>query len=505
MTDILSSFQMLFQWDCLLALLLGTIGGMVIGILPGLGSNMGVAILIPLTYGMRPAAALIMLVAVYASSTYGGSITAILCHTPGTASNAATAIDGYELTKKGRGMEAVGIATIASMAGGIVGALALLFIAPPLAAFSLKFSVLEFFMLSIFGLVIIGSLSSESMIKGLFSGALGLFLGTFGLDMINGVPRYTFGLLALEDGIDSVPALIGLFSVSQALIMAADLKKGRASIIADTASIKKGRMLPPWSEFKTLIPHIARSSVVGTVVGIIPAAGAAISSWINYSMGKRLSKHPEEFGKGSLEAVACSEAGNNAACGGAIVPLITLGIPGSSVTAILMGGLLIHGLIPGAEMFTTYASTTYAICFGFLIANILMAIVGFITARPLSRVATVPSAILCPIIIALSIVGTFAIRNSMFDVFILFIFGSIGYVLRTNGIDPAPMVLGMILSPLAENNWRRALILSKGNMIKYFFSRPISVVLLILVLASLFAPLLMNRLKKKVVVKEDDK
>lgn len=504
MNDILSGFQIVLQWDCLLALLVGTLGGMIIGILPGLGSNMGVAILIPLTYGMRPAAGLIMLVAVYTASTYGGSITAILCHTPGTASNAATAIDGYELTKKGRGMEAVGVATVASMAGGAAGAVALLLIAPPLAAFSLKFSVLEFFMLSLFGLVIIGTLSGDSLIKGLFAGALGLFLGTFGLDMINGYPRYTFGILALEDGIESVPALIGLFSISQALIIAVDLKKGRTSILANGGERSaKQRRLPPWREMKTLIPHILRSSVVGVVVGIIPAAGAAISSWINYSLGKKFSKHPEEFGKGSLEAVACSEVGNNAACGGAIIPLITLGIPGSSVTAILMGGLLIHGLIPGSEMFTTYAPTTYAMCIGFLIANFLMALIGLLSARTLSRVATVPSAMLCPIIIALSIIGTFAIRNSMFDVGVLFVFGTIGYVLRTNGIEPAPMVLGMILSPLMENNWRRALILAKGDMAGYFFSRPISLLLLVLVLSSLLVPALMKRLKKKVVAKEE--
>ena len=318
--------------------------------------------------------------------------------------------------------------------------------------------------------------------------------------MMNGYPRFTFGIIALEDGIASVPALIGLFSLSQAMVMAADIKKGRKSIVSEPEKMKHSRVLPKWDEFKTLIPHLLRSSVIGVIIGIIPAAGASISSWVNYSLGKKLAKKPEEFGKGSLEAVACSEVGNNAACGGAIIPLITLGIPGSSVTAILMGGLLIHGLVPGAEMFTTYATTTYSMCFGFLIANVLMAAIGLLAARPLSRVAAVPSQLLCPIIVALCFAGTFAIRGSFFDIVILFIFGTIGYVLRSHDIPPAPMVLGLILSAIMENNWRRSLILAgrTGTLFQFFLTRPIAIVLMALVILSLFAPILMNKINKMV-------
>jgi len=493
--NIITAFQLLFQFETILALFVGVVGGMVIGALPGFSASMGVALLIPITFGMNPVAGLVMLTAVYTSAIYGGSITATLCHTPGTPASAATAIDGYQLTLKGRGMEAVGVGTIASMIGGVVGALALIFIAPPLGLFSLRFSALEFFMLAIFGLTIIASLAGESIVKGLFSGILGLFFGTIGLDLFTGVPRFTFGVIALEDGINFVPALIGMFSLSQVLILSSDIAKGRKTImIGDSMS---GRILPPWHEFKTLVPTIVRSSFIGTIVGIIPAAGAGISSWVCYALGKKFSKHPENFGKGALEGVASSETGNNAATGGALIPLFTLGLPGSGVAAILLGGLMIHGLIPGAEMYTKNADITFAISFGFLLANLLMGLIGLGVARYIAKVSTLSPAILSPIIIGLSTIGCYAIRNSMLDVNIMLIFGVIGYFLRITGFATAPMVLGMVLSPIAESNWRRALILSRGDIVSYFFTRPISMVLSLLIIMSLFSPLLMDLVNKK--------
>ena len=492
----LNGFDILFQLDTLIALFIGVVGGMVVGALPGFSASMGVALLIPITFGMNPVAGLLMLIAVYTSAIYGGSITATLCHTPGTPASAATAIDGYQLTLKGRGMEAVGVGTISSMIGGVVGSFALILIAPPLGLFSLKFSSLEFFMLAIFGLTIIASLAGESLVKGLFSGILGLFFGTIGLDMFTGVPRFTFGIIAMEDGINFVPALIGMFSLSQVLILSSDIAKGRKTIMIGDAM--SGRILPPWKEFKTLMPTIGRSSLIGTIVGIIPAAGASLSSWVCYALGKKFSKkHPETFGKGALEGVASSEAGNNAATGGALIPLFTLGLPGSGVAAILLGGLMIHGLIPGAEMYTKNADMTFALSFGFLLANILMGIVGLGIARYIAKVSTLSPSILSPIIIGLSCIGCYAIRNSMLDVTIMLIFGLIGYFLRITGFATAPMVLGMVLSPIAESNWRRALILSRGNIVSYFFTRPISIVLFILVVLSLFSPLLMAFVNKK--------
>lgn len=491
------SLLLLLQPDSLLALLVGVVGGMMIGALPGFSASMGVALLIPVTYGMSPVAGLVMLVAVYTSAIYGGSITATLCHTPGTPASAATALDGYKLTQQGRGMEAVGVATVASMTGGVVGALALLTISPLLGAFSLKFSALEYFLLSVFGLTIIGSLAGDSLVKGLFSGILGLFLGTVGIDSISGAPRMTFGIVPLEDGIGFVPALIGLFSISQVLVLAVDIYKGKKSIVLDEAATRS-RTLPKWNEFKTLIPTMIRSSVIGTVVGIVPAAGAGVSSWVCYSLGKKFSKHPERFGHGSLEGVASAETGNNAATGGALVPLLTLGLPGSSVAAILLGGLMIHGLTPGSTMFNQEnGPTTYAIILGFLAANVLMGVIGLLIARYVAKVSMVPMAILGPVIVCLSTVGTFAIRNNIFDVYIMLLFGIFGFILRETGFATAPLVLGMVLSEICENNWRRAMILSRGDMTAYFLHRPISLVLAALIILSLFSPVLMNFVNKK--------
>ena len=500
LANIMAGAQNLLTLDAVLALVAGTVGGMVIGALPGFSAAMGVSLLIPITYGMNPVAALTMLVAMYTSAIYGGSITAILCHTPGTPASAATAIDGYQLTKKGRGMEAMGVATFGSALGGTVSAIAMLLIAPALGAFSLKFSVLEYFLLAVFGLTVIASLAGDSVITGLFSGVMGLALGCVGLDAITGVPRMTLGVIQLEDGINFVPALIGLFSISQVMSLAWDVYHGKkGSVIEDQENLKKSRRLPPWKEMKTLFPTMGRCSIVGTIVGIVPAAGAGVSSWICYSLGKRFSKHPEEFGHGALEGVASCETGNNAATGGALIPLITLGLPGSSVAAILLGGMMIHGLTPGASMFTEHAPTTYAIMIGFLIANILMGVIGMFAAKYIARVSTVPMGLLGPVIVALATAGTFAIRNNMFDVYVMLAFGLIGFVLKKCGFAAPPMILGMVLSEICENNWRRAVILAnaKGGMLQYFMGRPIAIVLAILIVISLFSPILMNYVNKK--------
>ena len=499
-SSMLSGFLSLCNFDAIISLLIGVVGGMIIGALPGFSAAMGVSLLIPLTYGMSPIAALVMLTAMYTSAIYGGSITAILCHTPGTPASAATAIDGFQLTKQGRGMEAMGVATVCSGIGGTVSAIAMLFIAPALGAFSLKFSVLEYFLLSLFGLTVIASLAGDSVVKGMFSGILGLLLGCIGLDAISGHPRMTLGSLNLEDGINFVPALIGLFSVSQVMSLAWDVYHGKkGSVVEDEENLKHGRPLPSWSKAKTLIPTTIRCSIVGTIVGIIPAAGAGVSSWICYSMGKKFSKHPEKFGHGALEGVASCETGNNAATGGALIPLITLGLPGSSVAAILLGGMMIHGLTPGASMFTKHASTTYAIMIGFLFANILMAVIGIFAARRIARVSSLPMGVLAPVILALCAIGTYAIRGNMFDVGVMVVFGLLGFVLKRCGFAAPPMILGMVLSEICESNWRRAIILAqaKGGMLSYFFSRPIAIVLTILILASLFSPVLMNYVNKK--------
>ncbi len=308
------------------------------------------------------------------------------------------------------------------------------------------------------------------------------------------------GNINLEDGINFVPALIGLFSVAQVMSLAYDVHHGKTgSVIEDEENLKHSRVLPPWKETKTLIPTQIRSSLVGTIVGIVPAAGAGVSSWICYSLGKRFSKHPEKFGHGAMDGVASCEAGNNAATGGALIPLITLGLPGSSVAAILMGGLMIHGLTPGASMFTKNAPTTYGIMVGFLIANILMGLIGLFAARYIARVSSAPMGLLGPVIVCLCCIGTFAIRNNMFDVLVMLVFGLIGFVLKRCGFAAPPLILGMVLSDICENNWRRTLILAgaKGGLFKYFIGRPIAIVLFLLVLVSFLSPIIMNAVSKK--------
>ena len=498
MHPILQSFAVIMQWDCLLALFIGVVGGMVIGIIPGLGPSAGIALLIPITFTMRPEAALIMMVAMYASGVYGGSITAILCHTPGTAASAATAIDGYALTKKGRGAEAVGMATIASVFGGCVGALALIFFAPPLGRFSMRFSALEYFLIASFGLIVVSNLTGKAMAKGLFAAALGLLIGTVGMDPMTGVQRFTFGSLTLEDGIDYTPVLIGLFSLSQALVLVENMVKGKNSIFDDPSKNIRGSVIPEWSELKKSIGTICRSSVIGAFIGFIPAAGASIASWINYGIAKKSSKNPEEYGNGSLDGIAASESGNNAACGGAMIPLFTLGIPGSAATAIMFGGMLMHGLIPGSKLFTEQAVSTYTIFLGFLFANILMGIIGLSLSRQLSKVCIIPNAILVPLIISVSIIGTYSLNNNLFEVWLMIGFGILGYFMKMYDFETAPLVLGIVLCDILESNFRRAIILSRGNMWKYFCGRPISIVVAVCILITLFSPIIVKWFKKTV-------
>ena len=385
----------LISIESLMALVLGVVGGMIIGALPGLNATMAISLLIPITYSMAPHAAFIMMMAVYTSAFYGGSLTAILIHTPGTPSSAATAGDGYALTKKGRGLEAMGMSTVASMFGGAVSGVALLTLAPLLGKISLMFSAPEYFLIVILGLSIIGGLGGGSMIKGFLMGCFGLFLGTIGTDGLTGQLRFTFGIDGLYAGISTVPALIGLFSISQALILSEkylDFKNGIHRTLDDNSM--KGKFLPSFKEMLRLGPNFIRSAIIGVVVGILPGAGGDIGAWFAYSQAKKASKHPEEFGDGSLEAICASETANNAVTGGSIIPLITLGIPGSTVAAVLLGALILHGLTPGQSMFTKNITTTYTIIIGFILANIMMGLIGIVICRQVVKITKVSDAIL---------------------------------------------------------------------------------------------------------------
>lgn len=494
---VLQALATVFSFEGISAIVIGTIFGMIMGALPGLSATMGVAMLTPVTYAMSPMAGISMLAAVYTSAIYGGSITATLLHTPGTPASAATAIDGYELTKQGKGMKAVGIATISSMIGGTFSAIMLLLIAPPLAKVALSFAPPEYMLVALFGLTIIGSLAGDNMIKGLMSASVGLIISCIGIDKMSFVPRYTFGKIVLEGGIDLVPAMIGMFSISQVMMICEDIHRGRVTIMDDPKEALKGKILPTKEEFKRMIPVMLQSNIIGLLIGILPAAGGDIGSWVSYNSAKKTSKHPEEFGHGSIEGICASETANNAVTGGALIPLLTLGIPGSGTTAIMLGSLMIHGLQPGYDLFKTSGKITYGIMFAFLIANILMGVIGLLSAKGVARVATVPMSILCGIIIALGTVGAYSYAHRMFDVYMMLLFGLIGYFVRKIDMGVAPMMLGVILCPMVEANFRRCLVLCRGDLLGYFFGRPISVVLLIFLVFAVFSPFIMKRVTTK--------
>ena len=475
--------------DAAIGLLIGVVGGMVIGALPGLSATMGIALLIPITYGMRPSAAILMLAAIYTSAVYGGSISAILIHTPGTPSSAATCLDGYPMTQKGEAIHAIGISTVSSVIGGVISSFALLLIAPPLARLSLKFGASEYFLISIFGLTLIASLAGDNMVKGLIAGAFGLVVGLVGL-AADGQFRYTFGITGLMGGISLIPAMIGLFSVSQVMIQSDE--RGKKKEKAEVAEFK-GRFIPPAKEFLGLLPIILECSIVGVFIGILPGAGGDIASWVGLNIAKNQSKHPEKFGTGIPEGISAPEAANNAVTGGALIPLLTLGIPGSSTAAVLMGGLTIHGLAPGFELFDKYADITYCVILGFLMANILMGLVGWAAGRYLTKVSQVPIPLLLPCIAVLSLLGSYAASRNITDVYVAVVFGLIGYLFRKYGIPTAPVVLALILGPMADKYmYQGSIIASKSDLsfFQYMFTRPLSIFFMILIIAALFAPLL---------------
>lgn len=469
--------------------------GIIVGALPGLSAAMGVALLIPITFGMPAETALIALSGVYCGAVYGGSISAILLHTPGTSAAAATAIDGYQMTLKGQAGKALTTATIASFIGGILSSVALFTLSPPLARLALEFGPTEYFWLSIFGLTIIAGVSSKSILKGLISGALGLLLSTIGMDPMMGTARFSFGSNSLLSGLPFTATLIGLFSMSQVLVLAEKNIKGMQK-----AKNFKTEFFLTKDEFKRILPVSLWSTIIGTVVGILPGAGGTIASFIGYNEAKRFTKDKDAFGTGIIEGIAGSEAANNAVTGGALIPTLTLGLPGNSVTAVLLGGLIIQGLRPGPDLFTVHGDITYTFFAGFVIVNIFMLILGLFGVRLFAKVSNLNDSILIPIIFVLSVVGSYSITNNIVDVFVMFIFGVIGYFAIKFDLNSAAIVLALILGPIGETGLRRTLIINNGN-IGSLFKSTISWVLIIISIISLILPSLMSRIQIKKNVK----
>ena len=491
MEAILSGLELLLQPLPLLMLFSGVIGGIVVGALPGLTATMGVAILVPFSFGMEPVPGLLMLLGLYAGAIYGGSVSAILINTPGTPSAAATIIDGTPLFNRGEAGRAIGMATFASVFGGIGSAIFLVTLAPLLSRFALAFSAPEYFSLAVLGITIIGSISSGSLAKGLLSGCIGLIIATIGMDPIQGYTRYTFGTVNLMGGVPFIPALIGLFAVSEAITQFERLVEP----IKEEVNLKK--LIPSLSDVKRVIRTMLKSTVIGTFVGALPGAGGDIASFVCYNEAKRSSKHPETFGTGEIEGVAAAESGNNASTGGALIPTLSLGVPGDSVTAIIIGALMVQGLRPGPLLFRDHLDIVNALFIGFIAANVFFGIFGLMMAGFLSKLIMISKRSLIPIIMVLAIVGSFAMQNNVFDIFLMLILGIFGYLVRKINVPLGPIVLALILGPMVEENFRKSLVMSYGDS-SVFLTRPISAVLLLLALISVVTTLIRERKGKHI-------
>lgn len=452
---------------------IGITAGIIVGALPGLTATMGCALLIPFTFGLEPVKGLLMLLGIFCGGIYGGSISGILIRTPGTPSAAATLLDGYPLSQKGMAGKAIGMATVASFLGGTTGAVVMTFLSPQIAKIGLRFGPPEFFALAIFGLGMIITISGRSLLKGIIAGLFGLLITTVGFDPLSGVPRFTFGSLNLLGGITFIPALIGLFGYAQVF------RNIEKILILPTVKSKVENVLPKLKEIRASLKTIIKSALIGTFIGSIPGTGCDVAAFVTYGEAKRSSKHPEKFGTGILEGVAAPEAGNNAATGGAMIPMLTLGIPGDAVTAVLLGALTIHGLQPGPLLFRDHLDVIYPIFAGMILAQFILLIVGLSGARFFARMINVDRRILTPIIFFLCVVGSYAMRFSFFDVGLSMIIGVIAYFMEYYGYPVSPILLALILGPMAEQNLRRSLIISHGDPL-IFFKRPISAVLIII-------------------------
>lgn len=488
MIEIIQAAEIVFSAQSLLMLFLGVFAGITIGALPGLTVNMGIALLLPLTFTFEGMAGILMLLGVYCGAIYGGSITAILINTPGTPASAATVLDGYPMAMKGEAGRALGLSTGSSLFGGLFSTVALVLVAPQLAKVATGLSAPEYFALGVFGISIITSVSSHSVIKGLMGGAIGLAIACVGLDPMTAGMRFTFDSYYLMGGISFVPVLVGLFAFSQAMLGMEDnyVEKGRSE--ARKVKVKIDRILPSWLDFRRVLPTYVRSSVIGTIIGAIPGTGGDIASFVSYTEAKRWSKHPEEFGHGSPEGVSAPEAGANAVSGGAMVPLMTLGIPGDGATAIMMGALMVQGLQLGPMLFTEHPVEVNTIFIGLFAANILMGALGFLGIRLFAKVMIVPRKVLVPIILVLCAIGSYSVNHTMIDVFVMMIAGVFGYVMMRLDFSMSPIVIGIILGPMVEANMRRALIMSDGDF-SVFLTRPICATFLGIAVLTLLLPI----------------
>ena len=468
----------------------GSVLGIIFGAIPGLTATMGMAIFLPMTFTMSDINGMLFLIGIYVGACYAGSLSAILVNIPGTPSSIATGFDGYPMTQKGEAGRAIGYATIASALGGIFGVFVLMFAAPILAGLALEFSAQEYTGVALLGISIVSYISFGSTIKGLIGAIIGLLLATIGQDVITAYPRFVFGSKNLQAGLEMIPVMVGFFGVTEVLVKLEQMLEIKIKVP------KIQNVLPSLSNLVRMSPMMSVSSLIGTFVGAVPAAGGAIASMVAYGIQKRFSKRSKEYGTGIAEGVVAAEAANNAAVGGALVPMLSLGIPGDPQTAILIGALMINGLAPGPMLFATRPDLISTIYMGNLLSILVFTIVGLLGARYFALLIKVPKRYILPAIMIFCIVGSFAIRNTVFDIWVLLGCGLLGYLLQKIGIMPAPIILGFVLGPILEDNFRRSLIMSGGDWTT-FFVRPVSLILLLINIFILFGPFMFRFFKKQ--------
>lgn len=499
---ILSSFGQVFSLSTLLYTFLGAAGGILIGCIPGLTATMGIALLVPFTYGLDFIPGVAMLLGIFCGGMYGGSISAILIHTPGTPAAAATVLEGYPMSQKGESARALTIALFASFCGGMIGAIIMTFLSPTISKLALKFGPGEFFALAMFGLSVIVSISGKSILKGLISAFFGLLICCVGIDKTCGYIRF-INLPGFYDGIPFIPALIGLFAVSEVLANFEHLLKGNpapkavkayktGNVIGNYLRSVIKNVIPSKEDLKVIWPHMIKGGLIGTFIGAIPGAGGDISAFVSYSEAKRSSKHPENFGHGAPEGIAASESANNGCSGGAMIPMLALGVPGDSNTAVLMGAFIMHGFQPGPMMYVEHLDIIYAVFGAMIAANIAFLIIGMLGVNLFAKVINIQRYILIPCILVLSLVGSYSINQSMFDVYFAIVMGVIGYLLQKYGFNLSPILLALILGPMSESNLRRYMQIVDGNFFK-IFTRPICVIFFALAVASIIAAVLNQR------------
>jgi len=442
---------------------------------------MAIALLLPFTIGLDPVAAISMMAALYCAGTFGGSITAILINAPGAPPAVATAFDGYPMAKKGQPGKALGLATIASVIGGIFSLIIFIFATPLLASIALKFGPVEYFGLAVFALSMLASMSGKSSIRNLIAGTIGVLLATIGVHLATGVERFDFGIEELSEGIHFVPVLIGLFAMSELLTQSQTLNAAVERMSAKTLK------LPTWKELKVLKWNIFRSSSLGTFIGILPAEGSTVAAMMGYNEAKRWSKTPEKFGTGCAEGIVAPESANNAAAGGAMVPTLALGIPGSGTTALILAALVMHGFKPGPYLITETPHLVYAIFGAMLIANFGFLGIGLVGAKVFSYVTFIPKRFLWPSVFVFSLIGSYSFSSSFFDVWVMLLSGIIGFFMMRNGFSPAPLVMGLILGPMVEETFTQAMVIHDSSFFQ-FFDSGVFIIFMVLTLISLSSP-----------------